>query len=101
VTPSTRRTQQETKQRTPTELTCAPIPSPRLPAAGAGKFVGMDLREPEIDFVGLAQSLGVYAERVSEPDELADKVHSSLTASDVPRLFDVPIARSTAGPGSP
>jgi benzoylformate decarboxylase len=72
-----------------------------LPAAKAGKFVGMDLREPEIDFVALAQSLGVRAERVSEPDELAAKVQSSLAANDGPRLFDVPIARSTAGPGSP
>jgi benzoylformate decarboxylase len=72
-----------------------------LPAAKAGKFVGMDLREPEIDFVGLAQSLGVRAERVSEPDELAAKVRDSLVANDGPRLFDVPIARSTAGPGGP
>jgi benzoylformate decarboxylase len=72
-----------------------------LPAAKAGQFVGMDLREPEIDFVALAQSLGVRAERVSEPDELAAKVQSSLAANDGPRLFDVPIARSTAGPGSP
>jgi benzoylformate decarboxylase len=72
-----------------------------LPAAKAGKFVGMDLREPEIDFVTLAESLGVRAERVSEPDELAAKVQASLAANDGPRLFDVPIARSTAGPGSP
>jgi benzoylformate decarboxylase len=72
-----------------------------LPAAKAGKFVGMDLREPEIDFVSLAESLGVRAERVSEPDELAAKVSASMAANDGPRLFDVPIARSTAGPGSP
>lgn len=72
-----------------------------LPAAQAGKFVGMDLREPEIDFVTLAQALGVQAERVAEPEELAAKVAGSLAANDGPRLFDVPIARSTAGPGSP
>ncbi len=70
-----------------------------LPAARAGKFVGMDLRGPEIDMVGLAASLGVRAERVSEPDELAEKVRESLASVDGPRLFDVPIARSTAGPG--
>ncbi len=71
-----------------------------LPAAKAGQFVGMDLREPEIDFVALAQALGVRAERIHEPDELATKVARSLAANDGPRLFDVPIARSTAGPGS-
>ena len=70
-----------------------------LPAARAGQFVGMDLRGPEIDMVGLAKSLGVPAERVHEPDELAEKVHASLASPDGPRLFDVPIARSTAGPG--
>jgi benzoylformate decarboxylase len=70
-----------------------------LPAAKGGQFVGMDLAEPEIDTVALARSLGVAAERVSEPDELAAKVKASLAASDGPRLFDVPIERSLAGPG--
>ena len=70
-----------------------------LPAARAGKFVGMDLTGPEIDMVSLARSLGVDAERVSEPDELAEKVSASLAAGDRPRLFDVPIERSLAGPG--
>jgi benzoylformate decarboxylase len=68
-----------------------------LPAAKSGKFVGMDLEGPEIDMVSLAQSLGVPAERVSEPDELAEKVKRSL-AGDGPRLFDVPIERTLAGP---
>jgi benzoylformate decarboxylase len=70
-----------------------------LPAAKAGQFVGMDLRGPEIDMVALAESLGVRAERVSEPEVLAEKVQASLVASDGPRLFDVPIARGTSGPG--
>ena len=70
-----------------------------LPAAKAGKFVGMDLSGPEIDMVGLAQSLGVYAERVGEPDVLAEKVRESLATNDRPRLFDVPIERTLAGPG--
>lgn len=70
-----------------------------LPEARAGNFVGMDLTEPEIDMVALAQALGVHAERVHEPDELAEKVAASLAASDAPRLFDVPIERTLAGPG--
>jgi benzoylformate decarboxylase len=70
-----------------------------LPAASAGHFVGMDLAEPEIDMVALAQALGVRAERVTEPDALCEKVGQALSARDGPRLFDVPIERSLAGPG--
>jgi benzoylformate decarboxylase len=70
-----------------------------LPEAKAGNFVGMDLTGPEIDMVALAQALGVHAERVREPDELAEKVAASLAAGDAPRLFDVPIERTLAGPG--
>jgi benzoylformate decarboxylase len=70
-----------------------------LPAAKAGKFVGMDLTLPEVDMVALAQALGVKAQRVGEPDELAQWVAESLAADDGPRLFDVPIERSLAGPG--
>jgi benzoylformate decarboxylase len=69
-----------------------------LPAAVAGQFIGMDLRGPEIDMVSLARAMGVEAQRVSEPEELAEKVKSSLAAQDRPRLFDVPIERSLAGP---
>ncbi|MGD9645706.1 MAG: thiamine pyrophosphate-binding protein [Pirellulales bacterium] len=65
-----------------------------LPQAKAGNFLGMDLAEPEVDFVGLARSLGVEAERIEDPTQLADRVRDSL-AGDRPRLFDVPIQRGT------
>jgi benzoylformate decarboxylase len=63
-----------------------------LPAATAGRFLGMDITEPEIDYIGLARSLGVAAIRVTEPDELAERVSKSL-AGDRPQLIEVPIAR--------
>jgi benzoylformate decarboxylase len=63
-----------------------------LPRMAAGQFLGMDLVQPEIDFVGLARSLGVEARRVTEPDELSDRVKVSL-ADDRPVLFDVAVAR--------
>jgi benzoylformate decarboxylase len=63
-----------------------------LEEARRGRFVGMDITDPEIDFVGLAQSLGVRAERITEPDQLSDLVRQSLGA-DEPRLFDVQISR--------
>ena len=65
-----------------------------LPAAKQGKFLGLDLAAPEVDIVGLARSLGVEAVRISEPDELSERVKESL-AGDRPRLFDVPVERST------
>jgi benzoylformate decarboxylase len=52
----------------------------------------MDLVDPEIDLVGLARSLGVEAQRITEPDELTEAVRQSL-ASDKPRLIDVTISR--------
>lgn len=65
-----------------------------LPGARAGQFVGLDLVEPEVDFVGLAKSLGVEAARITEPEELATQVQQSLSG-DRPRLFDVPLERGT------
>ncbi len=67
-----------------------------LPAAAKEKFVGMDLTEPAIDMVGLARSFGVAAERIDDPDELAERVRASLRG-DRPQLFDVPIRPSLLG----
>jgi benzoylformate decarboxylase len=67
-----------------------------LPTALRDELDGCDLDQPEIDLVGLARSLGVEAHRVTEPDELAERVAESL-AGDTPRLFDVPIQRKAPG----
>jgi benzoylformate decarboxylase len=61
-----------------------------LPEMAAGRYVGMDLIEPAIDFVGLARSLGVMAARVDNPDELSDRVRESLAGSE-PLLLEVPL----------
>lgn len=66
-----------------------------LPEATAGRFVGLDIAGPEVDLVNLAQSLGVPARRLSEPDELSEAVNESLTSGDGPLLIDVPIHRGT------
>jgi len=62
----------------------------KLPAAEAGRFEGLDIVSPEIDYVRLAESLGVSACRASEPDELSDLVGRSL-AGDRPRLIEVSV----------
>jgi benzoylformate decarboxylase len=63
-----------------------------LPHARDGRFVGLDLVDPEVDFVALARSLGVPALRLGEPDAVADAVSESLSGGE-PRLIDVPISR--------
>ena len=65
-----------------------------LPQAQQGNYEAMDLREPEVDLVALAQSLGIQAHRTSEPDEVSDWLKGSFDV-DEPMLLDVPIARSS------
>jgi benzoylformate decarboxylase len=63
-----------------------------LPHARQGEFVGLDLVDPEIDYVTLARSFGVAALRLTEPDAVADAIAESFTAGE-PRLIEVPISR--------
>ena len=67
-----------------------------LSEAARGKFVGLDLHEPEVDIVGLARSLGVEAHTIDDGEELSDRVQASL-AGDKPQLFNVPIDRKLPG----
>jgi benzoylformate decarboxylase len=63
-----------------------------LPNMAAKQYLAMDLVRPEIDFVALSNSLGVEAQRITEPEELSERVRESLNG-DKPQLFDVTIAR--------
>jgi benzoylformate decarboxylase len=63
----------------------------KLPQAAAGRFVGLDITDPQIDYVALARSFGVAGLRISEPDVLADAVAHFLRG-DEPVLIDVPIS---------
>ena len=63
-----------------------------LASAKRGIYPGMDLVEPTIDYVGLARSLGVRAERVEKPASLHDVLASCL-AHPGPTLVDVAIDR--------
>jgi benzoylformate decarboxylase len=64
-----------------------------LDSAKRGIYPGMDLVDPEIDYVGLARSLGVQAERVEKPGELRGILEKML-ALNAPALVDVAIDRS-------
>jgi benzoylformate decarboxylase len=50
----------------------------------------LDLTDPDIDFVDLAQGFGVPARRVIEPEELAPAMQAAFDSSG-PFLLDVPI----------
>lgn len=59
--------------------------------ARTGNAVGMDLDDPPIDYVRLAESMGVSAHRVTTPGEVGDAAEAALR-SGKPALVEVPIA---------
>jgi benzoylformate decarboxylase len=63
-----------------------------LESAKRGIYPGMDLVDPEIDYVGLAAALGVRARRVAEPAELREALAGAV-AHPGPSLVDVAIDR--------
>ena len=60
---------------------------------GNDNFVGMDFTDPEIDFVGLARSLGMAAERIAEPGAVRPALEAAI-ASGGPMLLDVMVERT-------
>ncbi len=58
---------------------------------GDARFIGMDLRDPEIDFVRLAESLGVPARRISDAADIVPALRAGM-ASGGPNLLDVSVA---------
>jgi len=60
------------------------------------KFTGMDLREPEIDFVALAKSCGLAARRIVDPADIAPALREGM-ASGKPNLLDVRVADGFGG----
>lgn len=62
-------------------------------AARAHRYVGMDLDDPAVDFVGLAGSLGVSACRVARAAELGPALREALRGSG-PALIDVTLERA-------
>ena len=63
-----------------------------LPRMSAGQHVGIDLVDPEVDFVSLARAFGVEAVRVEEPGELEERMAAAV-AADGPTLIDAAIER--------
>jgi len=62
-------------------------------AAQTDTYVGMDLVDPAVDYVGLARSLGVKAERAASVADAVDLMRQGF-AGNAPLLIDVPLDRS-------
>ena len=62
-------------------------------AAAADNYAGLDLTDPAIDYVGLARSFGVAAERARTAAEAADLVKRGVDG-DRPMLIDVELDRA-------
>ena len=60
---------------------------------GNETYIGMDFEDPPIDFVGMAQSMGVAAERVTEPGAVRAALEAAL-ANPGPNLIDICVERS-------
>ena len=60
------------------------------------KFTGMDLREPEIDFVALAKSMGLPARRITNPQEVSSSLQEGMN-SGKPNLLDIRVADGFGG----
>ncbi len=60
------------------------------------RFVGMDIREPAIDFTGLARSMGVAARRVSDPADLVPALREAADREG-PGLIEVMVADGFGG----
>jgi benzoylformate decarboxylase len=60
------------------------------------RFTGMDLRDPDIDFVALAASFGLAARRVTDPQDIAPALREGF-ASGLPNLVDVRVADGFGG----
>jgi benzoylformate decarboxylase len=62
-------------------------------SAKTDSYVAMDLEQPSIDFVGLAQSLGVPGKHAEKAEEVKQALTRAL-AQEGPILIDVAIDRS-------
>lgn len=60
-------------------------------SAQTGRFVGMDLEHPRIDFLGLAQALGVPGERVKKAAEVVPALSRALVRGGPSSIIDVAV----------
>jgi benzoylformate decarboxylase len=60
-------------------------------AAREGRFVGLDLVDPDVDFIALASSFGVPSQRIDSASDIGDAVCSAVAAGG-PHVVEIPIS---------
>ena len=63
---------------------------------GSDKFVGMDIKDPAIDYVGLARAMGVPGRRVTDPNDVAPALREAAEQGG-PSLIEVVVADGFGG----
>ncbi len=63
-----------------------------LAMRGTDDFVAMDMNDPAIDFAGVAKSMGMPSQVVTDPTKLADVLKAAM-ASGGPNLVEVIVSR--------
>jgi benzoylformate decarboxylase len=66
------------------------------PSSGGRGYVGLDIREPSIDWAAAGGTFGIVTRRVGTLDELAEVVRG-VDLLDAPLIVDVPIAPHASG----
>jgi benzoylformate decarboxylase len=64
---------------------------PHYASARANRFIALDITNPAIDFLALAASMGVCAQRVDRAGDIAPAIEASI-ASGIPNLIEIPIS---------
>ncbi|MGL6073868.1 MAG: thiamine pyrophosphate-binding protein [Fimbriiglobus sp.] len=59
----------------------------------SGTFIAMDIDKPFIDYIALAQSMGVPARRVSQAADIAPAIEAGIRSGNV-SLIEIPISAS-------
>lgn len=67
------------------------IALPNSSSLAKERIIGMDFKNPELDFSALARGMGVKAYQVGEPDDIVPAFRKAM-AEDGPTLLDVRIA---------
>jgi benzoylformate decarboxylase len=62
-------------------------------AAKAETYIGLDMTEPEVDFLALARAMGVHGVRADTADAVSKALREAMSRHG-PTLIDVPIERS-------
>ena len=62
-------------------------------AAKAETYIGLDMMDPEVDFLALARAMGVYGVRAETPEAVGQALREAISRQG-PTLIDVPIERS-------